>query len=52
LTVSKKEFFNGLNEKLNDLNFKKDIDILLSPRINYSPEMGYKLVVKKLIELL
>jgi len=52
LSVSKKEFLNNLREKLDDPNFRKDIDILLSPRVNYSPEAGFKLVVRELIELL
>ncbi len=46
--VSKKEYFNNLNEKISEPGFRKDTDLLLNPGIDYSPDTGYELFAEKL----
>lgn len=52
LKVSKKEFRNNLELKLQDTDFKKDITPLIRPGISYSIEEAYHLVNDKLISRL
>jgi predicted nucleotidyltransferase component of viral defense system len=52
LKVSKKEFRNNLELKLDDQSFKNDIVPLLRPGISYSIEDAYRLVDNRLINRL
>jgi len=52
LKVSKKEFRNNLELKLQDSDFKDDIVALIRPDISYSIEEAYYLVNEKLISVL
>lgn len=47
---TKDELLNTLNlgEKINDSDFKKDTELLLTPGIEYRPDDGYNLLTEKL----
>jgi hypothetical protein len=50
--VSKKEFRNNLDLKLQDSDFKDDITALVRPDISYSIEDAFHMVDDKLISRL
>lgn len=45
-------FSDNLKKKIKNPGFRKDTEILLSARINYLPDAGYKIVSSRLVELL
>lgn len=52
LSVSRKEFIDNIEEKMQDENFRHDTPALLIPGLEYNIDDAWKLVKQELIELL